>query len=76
MSKIKHLNLTEISETILRRVASNSDTVDAILHYHWRLIIHSVLHHDQVQVDDYIIIEKTREGFRIELTSKTKAYLK
>jgi hypothetical protein len=76
LSKVKELSLNDVSETIIRRVSGSVDTVETILHFHWRLILHSLLHHDRVVVDDYIIIQKDREGFRLELTPKTQAYLK
>lgn len=76
MNKVKELSLNDVSESIIRRVSSNVDTVETILHFHWRLILHSLLHHDRVVVDDYIIIQKVNEGYQLELTPKTQAYLK
>ena len=75
MKKLKHLSLDEVSHTIMKRTGSNHKLIETILHYHWRIIIHTLRHHRSVEIDDYLVIHRQADQFVLDLTPKIKAYL-
>ena len=75
MKTNKRLSLDEVSHTIMKRTGSNHNLIETVLHYHWRIIIHTLRHYRSVEIDDYLTIRREKGEFIITMSEKVNGYL-
>lgn len=75
MKTNKRLTLDEVSHTIMKRTGSNHHLIETVLHYHWRIIIHTLRHYRSVEIDDYVTISRDKGQFIVKMSPKIMEYL-
>ena len=49
--------------------------IETVLHYHWRIIVHTLRHYRQVQIDEYLTIKREGKQFIIVMAPKIEVYM-